>query len=294
MAVCDDDPGLLDFVTRILTGKGHVVSAYKDGQEVLDAVMSATDATRAELVVSDVQMPRLDGISLTRALRKVWSKGALPVVLVSVLEAEDDILRGFEAGANDYLVKPYRPPQLAAKVAVLLQERELLTPREPIDVDATQQAASDERPAFVGEEAAPPFTIDKYDTVSVLGRGGMGVVYQAIEKGTNRLVALKLLAPIVAQDRAGLARFFREAATLARIESKRIVRAIDSGLDRGRYFLAMELVPGQSAKAQLNADGPFAPRDAALVGRDVAQALTALTEKGLVHRDVKPSNIIVG
>lgn len=295
IVVCDDDPGLLDFVTRVLTQKGHVVTACKDGQEALDAIMSANDATRGELIVSDVQMPRLDGISLTRAIRKVWTKGQLPVVLVSVLEAEDDILRGFEAGANDYLVKPYRAPQLAAKVAVLLQERELLTPREPIDVELpTQRIREDERPRVLPEDATPPFTIDKYDAVEILGRGGMGTVYRAIEKGTKKSVALKLLAPIVAQDRAGLARFFREAATLARIESPRIVRALDSGLDLGRYFLAMELVPGRSAKMQLTVDGPFETREAALVGRDVAQALGALAAKNLVHRDVKPSNIIVG
>jgi DNA-binding response OmpR family regulator len=291
---CDDDPLLLDFVSRVLAQKGHVVAAYKDGQEALDAIMGAREGARAEIVVSDVQMPRLDGISLTKALRKVFDKAQLPLVLVSVLEAEDDILRGFEAGANDYLVKPYRAAQLQAKVAVLLKERELLTPALPVMIDEAQTRISSAPSAsVVPNDAEPPFTLDKYEAQAVLGRGGMGTVYRALEKGTGRAVALKLLAPVVAADRAGLARFFREAATLARIESPYVVRAIDSGLDRGRYFLVMELAPGRSAKALLVANGPLPPRDAALIGRDVALALAALGERGLIHRDVKPSNIIV-
>jgi CheY-like chemotaxis protein len=295
VAVCDDDPGLLDFATRILAAKGHEVHAYKDGQEGLDALMGAPDGERAELIVSDVQMPRLDGIGLCKAVRRIWTKAQLPIVLVSVLEAEDDILRGFEAGANDYLVKPYRAPQLQAKVHVLLSERELLTPYQPLegDPDATKKNPLLRDATILPEDAMPPFTVDKYETSEILGRGGMGTVYRATEKGSHHEVALKLLAPIVAQDRAGLARFFREAAVLARIESPRIVRAVDSGMDRGRYFLAMEIVKGRSAKARLQAEGPFTPSDTALVGRDVAQALAALAEKGLLHRDVKPSNIIV-
>jgi DNA-binding response OmpR family regulator len=292
VAVCDDDPNLLEFVVRALAPKGHDVRAYKDGQDALDAIMGAPEGERPELLVSDVQMPRLDGFSLTRAIRKIFSKSQLPVVLVSVLDAEDDILRGFDAGANDYLVKPYRVPQLQAKVQVLLREREVLGAFDETGIDETRHAI--ERAERLPDDAPLPFTIDKYEAREILGRGGMGTVYRAVERGTNRSVALKLLAPLVAQDRAGLARFFREAATLGRIESPRIVRAIDSGLDLGRYFLAMELVPGTSAKARLQNDGPYTPREAALVGRDVALALEALGEKGLVHRDVKPSNIIVG
>jgi len=73
-------------------------------------------------------MPRLDGLELTKRLRERYDKARLPIVLVSVMSEEEDIVRGFEAGANDYLVKPYRAPALAAKVAVLLRERDLLTP----------------------------------------------------------------------------------------------------------------------------------------------------------------------
>jgi CheY-like chemotaxis protein len=290
ITVADDDPGLLEFVTRVLVARGHQVSAYKDGREALDAILAAQPDARAELVVSDVQMPRLDGIGLCKELRLRWSKAELPLVLVSVLEAEDDILRGFEAGANDYLVKPYRGPQLTAKVQVLLQERELLTPRARDDLPTLGRL----KPDILPEDIVPPFLLDKYEAVAILGQGGMGTVYRAHERGSEKAIALKLLAPIVAQDRAGLARFFREAATLARVDSPHVVRALDSGMDQGRYFLAMELVPGVSAKTRLVGQGPYPPRDAAELGRDVALALAALAEKGLVHRDLKPSNIIVG
>jgi DNA-binding response OmpR family regulator len=288
VAVADDDPGLLDFVKRILEARGHEVRAYKDGEELLNALLTTSDDERAELVVSDVQMPKRDGISLCREIRKRWSKAVLPVVLVSVLEAEEDILLGFEAGANDYLPKPYRAPALAAKVAVLLRERELLTPQAPpMDLGPTKDFV-------VPEHRVPPFTIDKYDVEAELGHGGMGTVYRARERGTGRAVAVKILAQTIARDRAGLARFFREAATLARVDSSRVVRAVDSGMDQGSYFLVMELVSGRSAKSRLVAEGPLQALDVAKIGRDVAQALAALADKGLVHRDLKPSNVIVG
>jgi CheY-like chemotaxis protein/predicted Ser/Thr protein kinase len=290
ISVADDDPGLLEFVRRILEARGHTVTSYKDGEELWQALEMARESELPELIVSDVQMPKRDGITLCRSIRSRWSKAVMPVVLVSVLEAEDDILRGFEAGANDYMVKPYRAPALAAKVAVLLQERELLTPR------ATPfEGSSDPTPdIWSHEQPEPPFSIDKYDAEYELGKGGMGTVYRARERGTGRAVALKILAPGIARDRSGLARFFRESAALARVDSPRVVRAIDSGMDHGRYFLAMELVQGRSAKARLVAEGPLPPRDVARIGRDIAQALAALDAKGLVHRDLKPSNVVVG
>ncbi|MBI3725516.1 protein kinase [bacterium] len=288
IAVADDDAGLLEFATRILAARGHEVVAYKDGQDLLDAALAAGPETRPELVVSDVQMPRLDGIGLCRALRKQFSKAALPVVLVSVLEAEDDILRGFEAGANDYLVKPYRAPVLVAKVQVLLREREILTPF------AAPFVVEDDTTGPLTDRVKLPFTIDKYDVEGEIGRGGMGTVYRAKDRDTGRPVALKIISRRVADDRVGLARFFREAATLARIDSPHVVRAIDSGMERGRYFLAMDLVTGKNAKTRLNAEGPLPVRAVVEIGRDIALALAALQEKGLVHRDMKPSNIIMG
>jgi serine/threonine-protein kinase len=224
-------------------------------------------------------------------------------VLVSVLDAEDAILRGFEAGANDYIAKPYRAGVLLAKVALLLKERELLDPDPPAAStpspspmgsrhDAPTQVAEAWEPVVL-KLPAPPFKFDRYEVEALVGRGGMSTVYRARDLESGSHVAIKMLSQQIAQDRVGLARFLREVAVLRQIDSDRIVRALDSGVDKGIYFLAMELVVGISAKARLADQGVFSAREAAAVGRDVAQALAVLAEKGLVHRDVKPSNFII-
>jgi CheY-like chemotaxis protein len=306
IAVVEDEPGLLQFCMRLLTERGYVVQAHKDGQDALDAIEAAFASGQPipDLIVSDVQMPRLDGISLCRALRRKFGRRRLPLVLVSVLDAEDAILRGFEAGANDYIAKPYRAGVLLAKVALLLKERELLDPDPPSPSplpspspigskhDAPTQVAEAWEPVVL-KLPAPPFKFDRYEVEEIVGRGGMSTVYRARDLESGSHIALKMLSQQIAQDRVGLARFLREVAVLRQIDSDRIVRALDSGVDKGIYFLAMELVQGVSAKARIAERGPFSPREAAAVGRDVALALGVLAEKGLVHRDVKPSNFII-
>src|SRR3954463_13811865 len=107
IAVVEDEPGLLQFCTRLLTERGHTPIPARDGRDALDLFAEAERRGEAppELVISDLQMPRMDGITLCKTLRERYDRAQLPIVLVSVLDAEDDILRAFEAGANDYITK---------------------------------------------------------------------------------------------------------------------------------------------------------------------------------------------
>src|SRR5262249_7495481 len=161
----------------------------------------------------------------------------------------------------------------------LLRERELLArPTKKPHGDATSTpliaAESDDRSwtdsSLSTAPPEPPFRFDRYEADAIIGKGGMSVVYRARDLENGAVCALKLLPPHASQDRHGLARFLREVAVLRRVDSPHVVRALDSGLDRGVYFLTMDLVEGDSAKAILGTEGPFDPRRAAAVGRDVA------------------------
>ncbi len=278
IAVAEDDPHLRQLVTLALGRRGYEVVAFANGAEALEVVRQGG----FDMVISDVKMPRLDGIELCRGLRQLFDKQQLPLILSSVLDEEDDILRGYEAGANEYLVKPFRPSVLQAKVAQLLQERPV--PRGPEQPPTARSVSNDRMPT----------RFDVYTLLRRIGEGGMGAVYEARKDGEARTVALKLLAPELADDRVQLARYFREIATLTWVECPHVVRIVDAGFAQGRYFLCMELVPGRTALQLLRDQGPLEIADALRVAVDLCRAVDALLEKGLVHRDIKPGNVVIG
>jgi predicted Ser/Thr protein kinase len=138
-----------------------------------------------------------------------------------------------------------------------------------------------------------PTTIGPYAIERELGRGGMGVVYRARHGVHGREVALKLLDSSLAQDPIALERFRREAETLTNLDHADIVKVLEVGEWNGQPFLAMELIEGQTLARRLRERGALSFREAVTICRHVAAALGAAHARGLVHRDVKPSNVLI-
>ncbi len=178
-------------------------------------------------------------------------------------------------------------------------------------------------PQRVGHEV-----IGDYELVRELGRGGMGVVYEALDRRLNRRVALKLLPPNAVLDPKRLSRFQLEAQAVARLSHPHIVQVFDVGSSRGTHYLAMQLIDGKSLSSMLPTDAdaeiersrhalrdepddsttssersahhaerdgyvPCDTRDVVKWGQQVAEALDHAHKMGVIHRDVKPSNLIV-
>jgi serine/threonine-protein kinase len=135
---------------------------------------------------------------------------------------------------------------------------------------------------------------DRYLVTDLLGQGGMGTVYLARHVRLPQRVAIKVLRRELLRDPAALARFTREAANASRVGHDRVARVYDFGeTSAGVVYLAMEYVPGKTLTALLREGGPLGPARAATLVRQIAEALDAAHRMQVVHRDLKPDNVMV-
>jgi serine/threonine protein kinase len=126
------------------------------------------------------------------------------------------------------------------------------------------------------------------------GRGGMGVVYVATHLALNRRVALKLIAPGLSADEGFRERFKQESMTAASIDNPNVIPIYHAGEEDGKLYITMRYVEGTDLRAMIARDGKIPPRQAAEIVSQVAAALDAAHRSGLVHRDVKPANVLIG
>jgi serine/threonine-protein kinase len=143
-------------------------------------------------------------------------------------------------------------------------------------------------------EPQPGQQLGKYQIVSEIGRGGMAVVYKAFDPGLQRHIALKVLSPRLATDDQIIRRFEREATTAANLKHPNIVVIHDVGSADGFQFLVMELLEGRTLREEIRAVGALPLTRVAPITAQVASALDYAHQRDLIHRDVKPSNIILG
>ena len=132
----------------------------------------------------------------------------------------------------------------------------------------------------------------RYRLVQRIGVGGMGEVWEADDTVLGRRVALKVLVQELADDARATKRFVREARATAKLTHPNVARVYDFGRDRGLPYLVMELLEGDALADRL-ADGPMSPAEAARICAAVADALEAAHSRGIVHRDVKPGNVLL-
>jgi hypothetical protein len=133
-----------------------------------------------------------------------------------------------------------------------------------------------------------------HEIEAISGRGGMGVVYRARQRSLDRTVALKVIAPSLMQDAAIRRRFVRESHIAASIDHPNVIPIYYTGEEDGIAFIAMRYVPGDDVRTLVRREGRLEPRRAARITAQVAAALDAAHSAGLVHRDVKPANVLLG
>jgi protein kinase-like protein len=147
--------------------------------------------------------------------------------------------------------------------------------------------------ALMGD-MAPGSLFAGHEIEAVCGRGGMGVVYRARQRSLDRTVALKVIAPSLMQDAAIRRRFVRESRIAASIDHPNVIPIYYTGEEDGVAYIAMRYVPGDDVRTLVRRQGRLEPRRAASITAQVAAALDVAHAAGLVHRDVKPANVLLG
>ncbi|MCX7806086.1 MAG: protein kinase [Planctomycetota bacterium] len=187
------------------------------------------------------------------------------------------------------------PEQIQECMAVAEAFSAAGSPKSLLDVMIERKLISAEQVAILRKALAngeKTRVIGGYEIIEKLGEGGMGAVVKARHIALDRIVALKLLSPRLTSDLNYLARFRREAKIAARLNHTNIVHCYDVGEASGCHYIAMEFVPGESLGARLRREGRIPEAETIGIGIQMAKALQEAHDNGLIHRDVKPDNIL--
>jgi serine/threonine protein kinase/CheY-like chemotaxis protein len=314
--VVDDEPFNRDLLVQELDAYDTRVAA--SGEEALESVATA----KPDLILLDVMMPGIDGFEVCQRLKSADATRLIPIVIMTALDAPEDRIRGIEAGADDFLTKPVDERQLLARIRTALRAKHYLdqkidaaaevqkrapAPRAlgnvracskcgavfSVDVPSCTLCASEvtffDRDPMIGR------TLDRYEILDRWGSGGMGCVYVASHTTLkDQRYVIKVLYGELAGQREYAERFALEAEACAGINHPNVVSVLDfSTTPEGLKYIVMEFVPGRTLREVLQAEGALPFRRAASIARQIAGGLAYAHARGLVHRDVKPANVMV-
>lgn len=278
--VVDDEPSVRELLREVFPSPDYQLLEAADGSEALKLARERD----VSIVITDVNMPGMDGVSLLGSIRRIHP--AVKTIVITGQPVVKTAVHCLKTGALDYMSKPLDIAKLRNMVDGLLNDNDTAETLQPTKRNATLDQKRR--------------TIAGYNVVRILGEGGMGKVF-LVEKdkdGERKLYALKMLHAGSGRDarRQMLRqRFLHEARAMSRVHHENIVEIIEYGATRDTQipYIVLEYVHGKTLK-HLIADGvEFDYREKTLIVRQIAQALGAIHDHDIQHRDVKPDNILV-
>jgi CheY-like chemotaxis protein len=297
--VVDDDPTIVSLLGSVLTQGGYDVRVATGGARALELARSRAP----ELVLLDLTMPDLDGLEVCRRLKSDPATVDTPVIVISAVDDVDEKVRAFEVGAADYVMKPFEPREVLARVGahVLLHRLRRELERQNLELqrknDELEQAERRTRHVFSALASALPGTVldGRYRLDEKIGAGGYGTVFRGEQIELQRPVAVKVFRPWEGNDTpAALARFRREGVAACRVQHPNAVSVLDCGISPGGIaYIVMELLRGVSLQDLLKERGPLPLARTVEIVAPVCEALAAAHAAGLAHRDIKPDNVFL-
>ncbi len=282
--IVDDQQDIRFYISSILKEQGLDVRSVSGGTEALEVIRRE----RPVLAIIDLVMPGIPGDELCRLIKE---DPALQDILVVMLSARADVeskLKCFQAGAEEYLVKPVDGRELAARVNRFLRmalEREGRTCDRHLRADRTPTG---------GKTPPPPFKpmYGSYRVEHLVTSGGMGRLLKGRDEVLEREVAIKVLSPLLTSSDEFINRFHREARVLASINHPGIAAIYSFGEQDGEHYFAMQWCSGGSVADLLRKHGQIAANRAVDIIIECSEALHAASKKAIVHRDIKPGNLM--
>ncbi len=228
-------------------------------------------------VLIDFALGKLPHEEFDRVAAEVETCPDCQAVLETLDDVEDSVLRDLKGGGS-------RAGQVSPELAAQIRKAEDISRV----VWGSQASNADET-----TDALPPQRLGQYELLQQIGRGGMGTVWRAMHLRLKRSVAVKLLPVDRLRDPQAVARFHQEMEAVGRLDHSNLVRAHDAGDVDGQHYLVMELLDGVDLSHLVRKNGPLAIPDACEAVRQAALGLQYAHEHDLVHRDVKPSNLML-
>ena len=279
-----DDHSMVRAGLRLLLqeeGDFHVVGEAGDVEAALDAAR----VYGPDVILLDLNMP---GRPSLPAIPELLS--AHPGTAVVVMTQHDDpefARMALSGGASGFVLKEAAHSELVEAVRAAVAGRTYLNPSLGARLAATAPKNGEDGELPVGST----FAGHRIDAVA--GRGGMGVVYRATDLTLDRCVALKVLTPTLARDPVFRARFETECKLAAGLDHPNVVQIFHAGDERGALYLTMRFIDGTDLRALLGNGERLEPARAVDLVVQVAGALGEAHRRGLVHRDVKPANVLI-
>ena len=267
--VVEDDRATREMLARYLQGKGYQVTTAEDGHDALNRLEDVT----FDLVVLDLMMPGVNGHEVLRRMRKTPALKKTPVIVASAAAAPEDIERALALGADDYVTKPFDLRLLAARVHGRAKRRGT--------------------PVLEARALGPGAVLDeKYLLEERLDGGGFGSVFRGKHLALQSRIAVKVLTSS-ARTQEEVEALRAEGVAASRLTHPNAVRVHDfSVLEGGVAYLVMELLEGPSFLREVSA-APLSLSRVVQVMVPVCNVLAAAHAQKIVHRDVKPANIVL-
>jgi DNA-binding NarL/FixJ family response regulator len=287
--VIADDHVMVRSGLRVLLNAEPDLRVVAEAGDVEAALRCARDH-HPRVVVLDLNMPGEP--SLPAIPRFLEAAPGTAVVMLTMQDEPEYARAALSAGASGYVVKAAAGDELVDAVRAAASGGTYLTPALGARL---ARAAVRPRPVAGSSDSEPEIgaTFAGHRIDGVAGRGAMGVVLRATDLVLDRRVALKLIAPLYARDAIFRARFERECRIAAGLDHPNVVPIFHAGEERGQLYVTMRYVEGTDLKALLARERWLDPARAVAIVAQVAAALDEAHAHGLVHRDVKPANVLL-
>lgn len=289
----DDEQHILTLIQRSLEPAGFEVLTADSGERCLKSVKRQPP----DAIILDLVLPGITGNEVCAILRKDPATSKIPILMITGRASDDDVVHGFELGADDYVAKPFSPKLLLAKLQTMLrhagraQQPPDAAPTPPPPPEPQKYEPLIKKKPQVREE---PNLADHFQILETLGKGKDSVVYRALDLKAKppTEVALKLFE-FKEDDANFVAKFLREVQGLSKLSHPNIVKFLSYGSYQDDYFIVTEYIKGQTLGAAIKKIGPIAEESAITLALEIAKAFKYYDQFGIVHRDVKPDNIII-